>query len=192
MTQVLAGRTPQPAVASIHWLVSLYSLSGLTHVPDRSFEPYPVTYHNMVDSAGAKTEGKKRNRTAYAELTASGEDGKISKDSVDVVDRETPPPGDKSDMDESVIKNKKKKKKKPKGPSKPASGANKVAVGKKVSTVLTASVDAAVEKELAKQATTAPDIPKETTCMTLMKTNPPERPRRSSRSKRRLSSSTRG
>ena len=96
------------------------------------------------------------------------------------------------EVDTSVIKKKKKKKKKPKGSSdsSPTYGANKVKVGKKVSTVLTASVDAAVEKELAKQATTAPDIPKET--MPLMKTNPPERPRRSSRSKRRLSSSTRG
>ena len=43
----------------------------------------------------------------------------------------------------------------------PASGANRVELGKKASTVLTTTVDATVEKELAKQATTAPDIPRQ-------------------------------
>ena len=74
-----------------------------------------------------------------------------------------------------MIKKKEKKKKKEgkvrrkTPPSGPATGANRVKVGKKKDSVLTATVDAAVEKELAKQA---PDIPKET--MKLMTINPPE------------------
>ena len=122
----------------------------------------------MVDSANAKSEGKsrKRNRTAYADLTASdGDDG-----DGDSVDQITPPPGDtESGKDSSVIKKKKKKKKKKEGKVRretpravPATGANQIKVGKKKDPILTATVDAAVEKELAKQATTAPDIPKET------------------------------
>ena len=121
----------------------------------------------MVDSANAKSEGKsrKRNRTAYEELTASdGDDG-----DGDSVDQITPPPGDtESGKDSSVIKKKKKKKKKqgkvrretPRAG--PATGTNRIKVVKKKDPILTATVDAAVEKELAKQATTAPDIPKET------------------------------
>ena len=85
----------------------------------------------MAALAGANPEGKKRNRTAYEELTASGgADGSVAS-----VDRDTPPPDDAtSGKDNSVIKKKKKKKKskdrRTTPSTDPASGANRVELGR--------------------------------------------------------------
>ena len=127
----------------------------------------------MVDSAGASGKKKKsRSRTVYEDASSAAGFGVDDTDS-ESGSKVTPPATGEKDADAKFLhrKEKKKKRKKSKGPP-PASGANKQPLGNpKIPVVdLSDAVDTAVTKELAKQATVAPDIPEET--MKLMKTLP--------------------
>ena len=126
----------------------------------------------MVDSAGASGKKKKsRSRTVYEDASSAAGFGVDDTDS-ESGSKITPPATGEKDADAKFLhrKEKKKKRKKSKDPP-PASGANKQPLGKPPPVVdLSDAVDTAVTKELAKQATVAPDIPEET--MKLMKTSP--------------------
>ena len=126
----------------------------------------------MADSAGASGKKKKsRSRTVYEDASSAAGFG------VDLSDSEsgskvTPPATGEKDADAKFLHRKEKKKKRKKSKdSPPASGSNKQPLGNPPPVIdLSDAVDSAVTKELAKQATVAPDIPAET--MKLMKTLP--------------------
>ena len=126
----------------------------------------------MADSAGASGKKKKRTQTVYEDASRAAGFGVDDSDSEESETKITPPnTGDKKADAEFLHRKAKKKKRKKSKDVDPASGVNKQPLGKPAPVIaLTNAVDTAVTKELAKQATVAPDIPAET--MKLMKTLP--------------------